>query len=77
MEQDYTIDRSKFKSETGRELYDLLCNLTDSKVIVYDIMTVVLGDKKRKEMIHCIKDLNVTDIDDLMQIAFILNSRPA
>lgn len=76
MEQDFTIDRSKFKTETGRKLYDILSSIEDSQVIVYEIMSTVLGDKKRKEMIRCIEELKVTDIDDLMRIAFILNGRP-
>ena len=51
-----TIDRSKFKTEIGKQLYDLLLELMPREDYIYFVLSLVKGDENRKKVIDFIKN---------------------
>lgn len=58
-----SIDREKFKTETGRKLYDLLIDTVKDTETIYGILSRLQGDKKRQKLIDLIEEENITDSD--------------
>ncbi len=63
-----SIDRTKFKTETGRKLFDLLKNIWDDEDFIVGTLSEVKGDEKRQKLIDFIEEENVTD-DELIVLA--------
>ena len=57
----FTIDREKFKTETGKKLYDLLVQISDDNNFLVGILANVKGDKNRQKMIDLIEKEGITD----------------
>jgi len=74
MRQDFTIDRNKFKTDTGKKLYDMLKNLNIDDNFIISIMNNALGDKKRKQIIKYIEQ-GITEDCRLLEIAFFLSNK--
>lgn len=63
-----SIDRTKFKTETGRKLFDLLKNIWDDEDFIVGTLSEVKGDEKRQKLIDFIEEENVTD-DEIIVLA--------
>lgn len=63
-----SIDRTKFKTETGRKLFDLLKNVWDDEDFIVGTLSAVKGDEKRQKLIDFIKKENITD-DEIIVLA--------
>ena len=63
-----SIDRTKFKTETGRKLFDLLKNIWDDEDFIVGTLSEVKGDEKRQKLIDFIEKENVTD-DEIIVLA--------
>ena len=58
----FTIDRAKFKTETGRKLYDMLVDIWDDNDFVIGILCTVKGDEKRQKLIKALEN-NLEDYE--------------
>lgn len=65
----FTIDRTKFKTETGRKLYDLLVKIGDYDDFVIGVLCEVKGDEKRQKLIDIIERENITDEETVAMLA--------
>ena len=65
----FTIDRAKFKTETGRKLYDLLVKIGDYDDFVIGVLCEVKGDEKRQKLIDIIERENITDEETIAMLA--------
>lgn len=63
-----SIDRTKFKTETGRKLFDLLKNIWDDEDFIVGTLLEVKGDEKRQKLINFIEEENITD-DEIIVLA--------
>lgn len=63
-----SIDRTKFKTETGRKLFDLLKNIWDDEDFIVGTLSEVKGDEKRQKLINFIEEENITD-DEIIVLA--------
>lgn len=63
-----SIDRTKFKTETGRKLFDILQNIWDNEDFIVGVLSEVKGDEKRQKLIDFIEEENVTD-DEIIVLA--------
>ena len=63
-----SIDRTKFKTETGRKLFDLLKNMWDDEDFIVGTLSEVKGDEKRQKLINFIEEENITD-DEIIVLA--------
>ena len=63
-----SIDRTKFKTETGRKLFDLLKNVWDDEDFIVGTLSAVKGDEKRQKLIDFIEEENITD-DEIIVLA--------
>lgn len=52
----YTIDRNKFKSDIGRQLYDLLVKIMPREDYIFFVLSLAKGDKNRKNVIDFIQN---------------------
>lgn len=64
-----SIDRTKFKTETGRKLFDLLKKIWDNEDFIVGTLAEVKGDEKRKKMIDLIEKDNIKDPETLILAA--------
>lgn len=64
-----SIDRTKFKTETGRKLYDLLTEIWNNDDFIIGILATVKGDKKRQQMIDLIEKDDITNDETLVLAA--------
>ena len=48
----FMIDRSKFKTELGRVLYDRLKDIWDNTDFIVGVLVSVKGDEKKKKLIR-------------------------
>ena len=62
------IDRAKFKTETGRKLFDLLKKIWDDEDFIVGTLSEVKGDEKRQKLIDFIEKENITD-DEIVILA--------
>lgn len=58
-----SIDRNKFKTETGKKLYDLLVDTVKHTESIYGILSRLQGDEKRQKLIDFIEKEHETDSD--------------
>lgn len=58
-----SIDRTKFKTETGRKLFDLLKNIWDDEDFIVGTLSEVKGDENRQKLIDFIEEDNITDAE--------------
>ena len=65
----FTIDRAKFKTETGRKLYDLLVKIGDYDDFVIGVLCEVKGEEKRQKLIDIIERENITDEETIVLLA--------
>ncbi len=65
----FSIDRTKFKTETGKQLYDLLTNIWANDDFIVGILSEVKGDEKRQRMIDLIAKDNIRDPETLVLAA--------
>ena len=63
-----SIYRTKFKTETGRKLFDLLKNIWDDEDFIVGTLSEVKGDEKRQKLINFIEEENITD-DEIIVLA--------
>lgn len=63
-----SIDRNKFKTETGRKLFDLLKKIWDDEDFIVGTLAEVKGDEKRQKLIDFIEQENITD-DEIIVLA--------
>lgn len=64
-----SIDRTKFKTETGRKLYDLLVKIWDNDDFILGILATVKGDENRQKMINLIEKDGIVDDETLVLAA--------
>ena len=58
----YIVDREKFKTETGKKLYDMLVDIWDNNNFLLGILTTVKGDENRKKLIKALEN-NLEDYE--------------
>lgn len=58
-----SIDRTKFKTETGKKLYDMLKKIWNNEHFLIGVLATVKGDEKRQKLIDFIEEENETDSD--------------
>ena len=58
-----SIDRSKFKTETGRKLFDMLKEIWDNEDFIVGTLAEVRGDENRQKLIDFIEEDNITDAE--------------
>lgn len=64
----FTIDRGKFKTETGKKLYDMLKKIWNNEHFLIGVLATVKGDEKRQKLIDFIEQENITD-DEIIVLA--------
>ncbi len=64
-----SIDRTKFKTETGRKLFDLLKNVWDDEDFIVGTLSAVKGDEKRQKLIDFLEEENITDSEIIVLAA--------
>ncbi len=64
-----SIDRTKFKTETGRKLYDMLKKIWNNEHFLIGVLATVKGDEKRQKLIDFIEEENVTDSEIIVLAA--------
>ncbi len=62
------IDRSKFKTELGKQLYDRLKAIWDNEHWILGVLVSVKGDEKKKKIMKYL-DKGITDTDQILEIA--------
>lgn len=67
-----TIDRDKFKTETGKKLYDMLKDIWDNPEFILGVLLDVKGDKKKKKLIKFIEN-GVNDTDEIIRLAMAID----
>ena len=67
-----SIDRAKFKTETGRKLFDMLVNIWDDNDFVTGVLCDVRGDEKRQKLIDFIERENITNDEEVISEAWII-----
>ncbi len=65
----FTIDREKFKTETGKKLYDLLKEIWDNEDFIVGTLAEVKGDKNRQKLIDLIEKDGITDDETIVLAA--------
>nr|DAJ86664.1 MAG TPA: hypothetical protein [Caudoviricetes sp.] len=68
----FMIDRSKFKTELGRVLYDRLKNIWDDADFIGGVLVSVKGDEKKKKLMRYL-DAGETDTDRILELAAEIN----
>lgn len=58
---DLIIEREKFKTEAGKELYDLLIQISNDNLFLLDIFAHVKGDEKKHQLIEYLKQEKRTE----------------
>ena len=61
-----SIDREKFKTETGKKLYDILVDTVKHTESIYGILSRLQGDEKRQKLIDLIEKEDLTDSDTII-----------
>jgi hypothetical protein len=51
-----TINRNNFKTDIGKELYDLLVQIMPREDYIYFVLSLAKGDENRKKVIDFIKN---------------------
>lgn len=64
----FTIDRDKFKTETGKKLYDMLKKIWNNEHFLIGVLATIKGDEKRQKLIDFIEQENITD-DEIIVLA--------
>lgn len=64
-----SIDRTKFKTETGKKLYDMLKKIWNNEHFLIGVLATVKGDEKRQKLIDFIEEENVTDSEIIVLAA--------
>lgn len=64
-----SIDRTKFKTDTGRKLYDLLTEIWNNDDFILGILATVKGDENRQKMINLIEKDGIIDDETLVLAA--------
>ncbi len=62
----FTIDREKFKTETGKKLYDLLKKIWNDNDFIGGVMANVKGDINRQKLIDLIEEDGINDSDTII-----------
>ena len=62
------VERDKFKTEAGKQLYDLLVKISDDNSFLYDILYQVRGDEKKNQLIKYLEEDKRTE-DDVRFVA--------
>ena len=57
-----SIDREKFKTETGKKLFDMLVDIWDDDDFVTGVLCNVKGDERRQKMIKALEN-NLEDYE--------------
>jgi hypothetical protein len=66
-----TIKREKFKTETGKKLFDMLLKIKDDDNFLKGVLCNLVGDEKKQKMIDILenKDYDTDDLDQLVYIS--------
>lgn len=64
----FTIDRDKFKTETGKKLYDMLKKIWNNEHFLIGVLATIKGDEKRQKLIDFIEQENIMD-DEIIVLA--------
>lgn len=59
------IDRNKFRTETGRILYDKLKAIWDNEYFLLGVISDLKGDEKKQKMIDILNE-GLTDTDEII-----------
>ncbi len=65
-----TIKREKFKTETGKKLFDMLLKIKDDDSFLKGVLCNLVGDEKKQKMINILENEEI-DYDDLDQLVYI------
>lgn len=65
-----TIKREKFKTETGKKLFDMLLKIKDDDSFLKGILCNLVGDEKKQKMIDILENEEI-DYNDLDQLVYI------
>ena len=58
-----TIDRNKFKTELGKEVFDRLVKIYPDDNFIYGVLCEVMGDEKKKEFLKYLDKTGETNPD--------------
>ena len=64
----FMINRDKFKTETGKKLYDMLKKIWNNEHFLIGVLATVKCDEKRQKLINFIEEENITD-DEIIVLA--------
>ena len=66
-----TIKREKFKTETGKKLFDMLLKIKDDDSFLKGILCNLVGDEKKQKMIDILENEEIAynDLDQLVYIS--------
>ena len=65
-----TIKREKFKTETGKKLFDMLLKIKEDDSFLKGILCNLVGDEKKQKMIDILENEEI-DYNDLDQLVYI------
>lgn len=66
------VERNKFKTEVGKILYDLLIQISDDNLFLYDIFSSVKGDEKKLQLIEYLKE-NQRNKNEIEHVASLID----
>jgi hypothetical protein len=58
-----TIDRNRFKTELGKQVFDRLVKIKADDNFIYGILCEIMGDEKKKEFLNYLDKTKETDPD--------------
>lgn len=59
------VDRNKFETKTGRDLFDILYKISNNDAFLYFVFSNLIGDKNKQKMIDVINS-GITDEDQIV-----------
>ena len=62
----YLINREKFKTELGKQLYDRLIKISDDTNFILSVLVDVQGDERKKEFIEYLDKNDINDADEIL-----------
>ena len=60
------INREKFKTELGKQLYDRLIKISDDTNFILSVLVDVQGDERKKEFIEYLDKNDINDADEIL-----------
>lgn len=63
--RNFMVDRNKFETKTGRDLFDILYKISNNDAFLYFVFSNLIGDKNKQKMIDVINS-GITDEDQIV-----------